>query len=238
MSIELKLGDISIDVTMKAIKNVHLSVHPPTGRVRISAPLGMSEETVRLFAISKLVWIKKQQETLRQQERETPREFLERESHYVWGKRYLLCIEEIEAAPKIRLSHGKMFLSLRPGSGATKRAQIVDRWYRELVKEAASEMILQWMPIIGVKVQKFYVQRMKTRWGSCNADALTIRLNTELAKKPSKCLEYIIVHEMVHILESTHNSRFQVLLTQFMPDWKYRKQLLNQLPVRHEAWEY
>ncbi len=238
MAVQLKLGEIAVDVVLKDIKNVHLSVHPPTGRVRIAAPERMNMDAIRLFAISKLGWIKDQQDNLLEQERETPREYLERESHYVWGKRYLLSVFEADEPPSVQLNHSRMVLKSRPSTDDAKRQAIVEEWYRDQVKVAAAELIAKWEPRIGVAVERFYVRRMKTRWGSCNSAARTIRLNTDLAKKPRECLEYIVVHEMIHILEPTHNERFQTLMNQFMPDWRHRRQVLNRLPVRHENWAY
>jgi predicted metal-dependent hydrolase len=238
MTTQLELGDMAVDVVLKDIKNVHLSVHPPTGRVRIAAPQRMDMEAIRLFAISKLGWIKEQKRKLQEQERETPREYLERESHYVWGKRYLLSVTERDEPPSVELKHKRMVLKTRPGTEEAKRQRIVEDWYREQVKTATADLIAKWEPKIGVMVNGFYVRRMKTRWGSCNSQARTIRLNTDLAKKPRECLEYIVVHEMLHILEPTHNERFQALLSQFMPDWEHRRQVLNRLPVRHENWRY
>ncbi len=227
-----------MDVVQKDIKNVHLSVYPPTGRVRISAPLRMNLDTIRVFAISKLGWIKQQQRKLREQERETPREYLDRESHYVWGKRYLLKIEEQDAAPEVELKHNKMILRIRPAASQERKHDILDEWYREQLKAAAPALIAKWEPLMGVKVERFFVQRMKTKWGSCSPDSRNIRLNTDLAKKPPECLEYIVVHEMVHLLEPTHNSRFVALMDQFMPKWRFYKDQLNKLPVRHENWIY
>jgi hypothetical protein len=238
MATTIDLGHIAVDVVLKDIKNIHLSVHPPEGKVRIAAPKRMSVDTIRLFAISKLGWIKQQQRKVREQERETPREFVGRESHFVWGKRYLLSIIEENAPPSVELKHNRMFLRMRPGSDDNKRQQVVENWYRTQVKAATTDLIALWEPKIGVTVDGFYVQRMKTRWGSCNSQARTIRLNTDLAKKPRECLEYIVVHEMIHILEPTHNERFQELMGRFMPDWEHRRQMLNRLPVRHEDWEY
>jgi hypothetical protein len=238
MATTIELGSIPVDVVLKDIKNIHLSVYPPAGRVRISAPARMSVERIRLFAISKLDWIKEQQRKLREQERETPREFLCRESHYVWGKRYLLSIVEENAPPLVELKHKRMFLRLRPSADDNKRHQVIETWYRTELKTATQELIAKWEPRIGVTVCGFFVQRMKTRWGSCNSQARTIRLNTDLAKKPCECLEYIVVHEMIHILEPTHNERFQELMGSFMPDWEHRRETLNRLPVRHENWDY
>jgi predicted metal-dependent hydrolase len=238
MTPQFELGDVAVDVVLKDIKNVHLSVHPPTGRVRIAAPQRMDMDAIRLFAISKLGWIRKQQKKLLEQERETPREYLERESHYVWGKRYLLSVVAAEEPPSVDLEHNRMVLKTRPGADEVKRRQIVEDWYRGQVKAATADLVAKWEPRIGVQVAGIYVRRMRTRWGSCNSLARTIRLNTDLAKKPIECLEYIVVHEMIHILEPTHSEKFQVFMNQLMPDWKQRRQLLNRLPVRHDHWQY
>lgn len=238
MATRIQLSDITVDVVLKDIKNVHLSVHPPTGHVTIAAPSRMSMDTIRVFAISKLGWIKKQQRRLREQERETPREFLERESHYVWGKRYLLSIVEQDGPPSVELKHRRMILRVRSGTAAERREEIVADWYRRQLKEAIPPLVAKWEPLMGVKVQRFFVQRMKTKWGSCTPRTASIRLNAELAKKPRECLEYLVVHEMAHLLEPTHNARFVALMDRFMPQWQVRQRLLNQLPVRHECWRY
>ncbi len=234
----IKLGDIAVDVVLKNIKNVHLSVYPPTGRVRISASKRMNMETIRVFAISKLDWIKQQQQKLREQERETPREYLDRESHYVWGKRYLLTVSVSDEPPSIELQHSRMLLRVRPRTDEEKRRALVEEWYRQQLKEAVPPLLARWQPLLGVRVERFFVQRMKTKWGSCNHLARTIRLNTELAKKPPECLEYIVVHELVHLLEPTHNTRFVSLMDRFMPKWQFHRQVLNRLPVRRETWSY
>ena len=234
----IELGDIAVDVVKKDIKNIHLSVYPPAGKVRISAPLRMDIDTIRVFAITKLGWIKSQQKKLREQQRETPREYLDRESHYVWGKRYLLKVIEKEAAPEVELKHSKMLLQIRPATSDEKKQDVLDAWYREQLKEVVPVLIAKWQPLMGVKVEKFFVRKMKTKWGSCSPKAKSIRLNTDLAKKPPECLEYIVVHEMVHLLEPTHNSRFISLMDQFMPKWRFYKDELNKLPVRHEHWAY
>ena len=238
MFTQIHLGDIALDVVRKDIKNVHLSVHPPTGRVRISAPSRMSLDTIRVFAISKLPWIKQQQRKLREQERETPREYLDRESHFVWGKRYLLSVIERDLAPEITLKHNRMILTVRVGTHEGAKEALVAQWYREQIKEVAPEMIAKWGPILGVSVSRVFVQQMKTKWGSCNPHARTVRLNTELAKKPKECLEYIVLHEMVHLIEPTHNAHFVALMDRFMPKWQVCLQRLNSLPVCHADWEY
>ena len=233
---QIKLGDIAVDVVLKAIKNVHLSVYPPSGRVRIAAPEHMNLDTIRVFAVSKLAWIKKQQKKLREQERETFREYLDRESHYVWGKRYLLRIVEVDAAPAVELKAGSMILRVRPGANAKARDATVSKWYREQLKAAIPDLLAKWEPVIGVNVERVFVQRMKTKWGSCNPDRRSVRFNTDLAKKPSYYLEYILVHELTHLLERTHNDRFTALMDRFMPQWRQYRELLNTSPLTHEDW--
>ena len=234
----IELGEIAVEVVKKDIKNIHLSVHPPTGRVRISAPLRMNIETIRVFAISKLGWIKQHQKKLREQERETPREYLDRESHYVWGKRYLLQVVEVDAAPVVELKHSKIRLQVRPGTSEDKRQAIVDEWYRAQIKKAVPSLIAKWEPIMGVEVERFFVQKMKTKWGSCNAGFKSIRLNTDLAKKPPECLEYIVVHEMVHLLVPGHGDRFTALMDRYLPSWRLVRQTLNEAPLAHTNWIY
>ena len=238
MAETIDLGDIKVEVVKKDIKNIHLSVYPPAGRVRISAPSRMSLDTIRVFVISKLGWIKQQQQKFQSQARETPREYLDRESHYVWGKRYLLRVIESDTAPAVELKHSRMFLHVRPGTDAVKKQIIMEAWYRAQLRQALPPLIAKWEPLMGVQVARFFVQRMKTRWGSCNPGARRIRLNTDLAKKPRECLEYVVVHEMVHLLEPTHNARFVALMDQFMPKWQFYRDVLNRLPVRHEDWGY
>lgn len=227
-----------MDVVLKDIKNVHLSVYPPEGRVRISAPLRTSHDTIRLFAISKIGWIKQQQRKLRAQERETQREYLNRESHYVWGKRYLLKIVEEDAAPSVQREHSTLLLRVRPNADDTMKEAVLANWYRRQLKAAIPPLIQTWEPRLSVDIHGFFVQHMKTKWGSCNPTSRTIRLNTELAKKPKECLEYIVVHEMIHLLEPTHNTRFTSLLTHFLPQWQHSRDTLNRLPVRNEHWTY
>ncbi len=235
---QIELGEITVDVVLKDIKNIHLSVHPPTGRVRISAPLRMDMDIIRVFAISKLDWIKKQQKKLQEQERETPREYLDRESHYVWGTRYLLEVVESPAAPSVELKHSLIVLRVRPGADENKKQAALEEWYRKQIRAVAPGLIARWEPIIGVKVERTFVRRMKTRWGSCNPRTGSIRLNTELAKKPRECLEYIVVHEMAHLLEPTHNARFVALMDRFLPHWKHLREDLNRWPLGHVTWEY
>jgi len=238
MASQIKLGGIAVDVVLKDIKNVHLSVHPPSGRVRISAPSRMSLDTIRVFAISKLAWIRQQQKKLQEQERETPREYLDRESHYVWGTRYLLQVIEDDRTASVALKHRRLILRVRPRTEEAGKDAALAQWYRDQIKAKAPELIAKWEPILGVRVLRVFVQQMKTKWGSCNPRAGTIRLNTELAKKPRDCLEYIVVHELAHLLEPNHSARFVALMDQFMPRWHFLRQKLNRLPVRHADWDY
>ncbi|HFD86612.1 MAG TPA: M48 family peptidase, partial [Gammaproteobacteria bacterium] len=203
MTETIQLGEIAICVTRKAIKNVHLSVHPPDGRVTLAAPTDTRLEVARAYAISKLGWIRQQQEKLRNQARETPRAFIERESHYLWGRRYLLTVVEQEIKPHVSLDHKRITLYVRPGSDHAKRAEVIHGWHKSLLHEFIPPLISKWESKLGVNVTAYFLQRMKTKWGSCNHKAGHIRLNTELVKKPKDLIEYVIVHEMVHLLEPT-----------------------------------
>lgn len=235
---KINLGEISVEVIKKDIKNIHLSVYPPTGAVRISAPLRMNLDAIRVYAISRMGWIKKHQKKLREQEREAPREYLDRESHFVWGKRYLLKVIEEDAAPEVDLKHNKILLRIRSGTSKEKKRSILEEWYRQKLKEAIPPLITKWEKLMGVNVNRFFVQRMKTKWGSCNTISKNIRLNTELAKKPPECLEYIVVHEMAHFLERHHNERFQRHMDRLIPQWRLYRDELNQAPLGHEDWNY
>lgn len=234
----LRLGDIAVDVVLKDIKNVHLSVYPPTGRVRISAPKRMSVDTIRIYAASKLDWIKQQQMKLREQERESRREYLDRESQYVWGRRYLLKVVEQDAAPDVQVRPGTMMLQVRAGASEETRASVVATWYRQTLKAAAQPLIDVWERRLSVRVQRFFVQQMRTKWGSCNPTAHSIRLNTELAKKPRECLEYVVLHELVHLVEPRHNDRFKEYMDRFMPQWRQYRDELNRAPLAHVNWRY
>lgn len=238
MTQQIQVGDISVDVIFKDIKNVHLSVHPPTGRVRISAPRRISLDTLRVYVIAKMDWIKRHQNKMQAQERETPRDYVDRESHYVWGRRYLLKVNEADQVPSVELKHNHMQLTVRPGSNLEKKEAVISTWYREEVRSAAIPLIAHWEKVMGVQVNKLYVQRMKTKWGSCNPRAGSIRLNSDLAKKPRQCLEYIIVHELAHLIEPSHNARFHSLMDHFMPNWRHHRDELNRIPLSHVEWGY
>ena len=236
---QIMISDIIIDVVRKDIMNIHLAVYPPTGRVRLAAPLQVSEDAIRLFAVSKLAWIKRNQRKFEGQERITPREFLNRESHYFMGERYLLNIIEAEAPPKVILKN-KTYINLfvRPGTPTAKRLEIMNEWYRIQLKKFIPDLIEKWEKMLGVEVDEWQVKQMKTKWGSCNIEQKRIWINLELAKKPEHCLEYIIVHEMIHLLERHHNDRFHHHLETHLPNWRQLKDELNQLPVSHAEWDY
>jgi predicted metal-dependent hydrolase len=211
-------------------------VYPPTGRVRISAPMRMNIDTIRLYAISKLGWIKQQQGKLQKQERETPREYLERESHYVWGRRYLLMIQPHHAAPEVELDHSRLVLRIRPDATTAQKAGALSAWYRGELRAAAEPRIEVWQGRLSVSLDRLIVQRMRTLWGSCTPASRTIRLNTELAQKPRECLDYIVVHELAHLVVPTHDARFIALLDQTLPNWRRLRQTLNGLPLGHLDW--
>tara|TARA_B100000427_G_scaffold207723_1_gene172939 strand:+ start:625 stop:1344 length:720 start_codon:yes stop_codon:yes gene_type:complete len=235
---QLELGNISIEVKQKNVKNIHLSVYPPEGRVQITAPSQMAMDTIRVFAISKLQWIKEQKKTLLNQERERKREFLDRESHYFFGERFLLKLHEINAVPRIEIDHKHINLFVRPNTSIEKKRKIIDEWYRAELKKITPKLIAKWEKKIGVKTNDFGIKKMRTKWGTCNTEAKRIWLNLELAKKPKECVEYIIVHELVHLLERNHNKRFVKLLNQFMPKWRFHRDELSRLPYSHVNWSH
>lgn len=231
MTTQLQLGDLQIEVVRKDIKNLHLSVHPPEGRVTIAAPLRMKLDAIRVFAIGRLQWIRRQQEKQQAQPRESPRQHIERESHHVWGRRRLMKVIEEDAPPRVEVSARLLKLHIRPGTTRERRQQVMERWQRSLVREELGELLPKWEQILRVRVGKVFVQRMRTRWGSCNHHTGTVRFNTELAKKPRECLEYVVAHEVAHLRESTHNARFVALLDQHLPRWRILRETLNQMPI-------
>ena len=237
MSETIKLGEVSILVTRKAIKHVHLSVHPPQGRVTLSAPSATRLEVARAYAISRLGWIRAQQQKLAGQARETPRRFIERESHFLWGRRHLMTVVFRAARPSVSLDHKRITLTVRPGSDAAQRAAVLHEWHKSLLHAVVPALIQQWEPKLKVKVSGYFLQRMKTKWGSCNHRQGHIRLNTELVKKPKDLLEYVIVHEMVHLLEPTHSERFVSILEGHYPTWREARAEINELPLTAANWK-
>jgi predicted metal-dependent hydrolase len=238
MVTELNVGDVSVDVVFKDIKNVHLSVHPPTGRVRIAAPARMKMEAVRVFAISKLGWIKKQQSKLQAQERESPREYLERESHYLWGNRYLLRIIEGERPSGAISAHRTIVLTVPQRATIEKRRQTLEGWYRAEMKAASAPLVAKWEKRLGIRVERAFIQKMKTKWGSSNPRLHHIRLNLELAKKPPNCLDYVVLHEILHFIVPDHRAPFAALLDHHLPQWRTIRQTLNEAPLTHADWAH
>ncbi|WP_206201949.1 SprT family zinc-dependent metalloprotease [Terasakiella sp. SH-1] len=242
MNIEARNIDVSgipVAVVRKDIKNLHLSVYPPDGRVRIAVPTYIDDEAIRMAVISKLAWIRNQQKSFRDQPRQTPRECITGESHYFFGQRYLLNVEVTDAKPYLQLrGKKKIDLFINEGMGTEKREALFIAWHRSELKKVIPDLISKWEKKIGVTVNDWGVKRMRTKWGSCNIAAGRIWLNLELAKKPIQCVEYIIVHEMVHLLERHHNHRFIELMDQFMPTWRTNRDLLNSMPLAHEDWKY
>lgn len=237
MAETIQLGEIAIAVTRKNVKHVYLSVHPPSGRVILVAPRQTRSDVVRAYAVSRLGWIRNQRARFCGQARETPRRFVERESHFLWGRRYLLTVREEQAKPSVRLSHRRITLTVRPGSNKAKREAVMHEWHIALLHDVVPRLIRKWEPKLGVEVAGYYLQRMKTKWGGCNHRARNIRLNTELVKKPKDLLEYVIVHEMLHLIAPTHSEQFLTLLGRHWPSWREARAELNELPLTAEVWD-
>jgi predicted metal-dependent hydrolase len=227
----IEIGDISISVTRKDVKNIHLSVHPPDGRVTLVAPRSTRMDVARAYAIMKIGWIRQQKEQLCSQARETPRQFVGRETHYLWGRRHLLRVSETNTKPMIKLDHRTIHLQVRPGTSREGRAKVMHEWHLRLLHGAVPPLIRKWESRIGVQARGYFLQRMKTKWGSCNYERKTIRLNTELVKKPRDLLEYVIVHELLHIIEPVHSPRFFALLSEHYSNWAEARRELNELPL-------
>ena len=236
---KMRVGGLLVDVVRKNIKHMHLAVYPPEGRVRVAVPLRIGDEAVRLAVTTRLPWIHKHQRRFAGQDRQTAREFISRESHYFKGRRYLLNVIEYDGHPKVVVT-GKPSIDLyiRKGTARAKRESILREWCRQELKAQIPPLIKKWETVLDVRVAEWGVKKMKTRWGSCNVHAQRIWINLELAKKPVQCLDYIIVHEMTHLLERRHNANFIALMDRFLPSWKSLRQTLNSYPLRHERWDY
>lgn len=235
----IRIGGMDVDVVRKDIKNLHIGVYPPNGRVRVAAPLLVDDDAVRLAVISRLSWIKRQKAHFKEQNRQSKREYVRRESHYFLGQRYLLNVIEHSGRAKVEVRNSRRLdLFVPPGTNAKQRERVLVEWYRRELKLRIPPLIKKWEEIIGVQVADWGVKRMKTKWGSCNREARRIWLNLELAKKPIECIEYIIVHEMVHFLERKHNERFVAQMDAFMPQWRLYRDELNRAPLNYENWIY
>lgn len=235
---QITISGMPVEVIRKDIKNLHLGVYPPNGRVRVAAPFRMGDEAIRLAIISRLGWIKRQQARFAAQPRESRREMVNGESHYFLGRRYRLNVEERPGNPCVTLHGKRMTMRVPPGYTTEQREGVLARWYRRELKKLVPPLLTQWAPVIGVEVADWGVKRMKTMWGACNQQARRIWLNLELAKKPARCLEYIVVHELVHLRERHHEERFVSLMNQYLPQWRARRQELNAAPLANETWGY
>jgi len=238
-SVEIRVSGLVVHIVRKDIKNLHLGVYPPNGRVRVAAPLSVSYEAVRLAVIGKLGWIKKQQAKFAAQPRQTAREMVSGESHYYLGRRYRLRVVEGNGPQRVIVrSRTILELHVRVGSDEKDRERILQRWYRERLRELVPPLLAKWEVTLGVRAASVGFKRMKTKWGACNVGAGRIWLNLELAKKPVQCLEYLIVHELTHVIEPHHNGRFVSLMDRHLPQWRHRRKALNEAPLAHANWTY
>ncbi len=236
---KISVANLTIDIVRKDIKNMHLAVYPPMGRIRLSTPENTDSEVMRLFVISKIGWIKKHIKNFNSQPRETPRELISGESHYLFGKRYLLNVIEYNGFNKVEIKGTKAInLFIKPNTSTEEKGRIMREWHRNQLKNIIPELITKWEKIIGVNTNDWGVKQMRTKWGTCNIEEKRIWLNLELSKKPIICLEYIIVHELIHLLERNHNDKFIAYMNQFLPKWRLHKEELNNLPVSHNDWGY
>ncbi|UEL27982.1 M48 family metallopeptidase [Pseudarthrobacter sp. L1SW] len=232
----LTVSGIDVDVIYKNIKNLHIAVYPPLGRVRVAAPERLDDDAIRLAVVQRLPWIKKQREQLRNAVRQTEREMVTGESHFVWGQRYRLKVVNEPGRIRFDITGKRLTLHAPKESTPDARREAMDEWYRSALKHEIPELIAKWQPIIGRNVAKWTVRRMKTKWGSCNRETAHIWFNLELGKKHPNCLEYIVVHEMMHLIERHHNDRFTELMDQHLPDWRARRDELNAAPLAAEDW--
>jgi len=236
---QISIRGLPVDVVRKAIKNLHLGVYPPHGRVRVAAPLAVSDEAVRLAVIAKLGWIKRQRARFEEQPRQSKREMVSGESHYFLGQRYRLNVVAQNGPSSVAIRNKRTLdLFVRAGRDTGQCAKVMLAWYRQKLKALIPPLIAQWETVMGVKVAEWGVKQMKTKWGACNIEARRIWLNLELAKKSIQCLEYIVVHEMVHLLERHHNDRFTKLMDSFLPQWRLQRAELNRAPLGHATWRY
>lgn len=232
----LTVAGLNVDIVYKSIKNMHISVYPPLGRVRVAAPDRLDEEAIRLAIVQRLPWIKKQREQLQNAERQSEREMVTGESHYVWGQRLRLKLVEATGRPHVDAAGSKLQVASPAGADTAQRRELLQAWYRKQLKAAIPPLIEKWEPIIGRAVNGWTVRRMKTKWGSCNPESANLWFNLELAKKHPRCLEYIVVHEMTHFHERTHNDRFIELMDKNLPNWRATRDELNGAPLADEEW--
>ena len=235
----IDVNGLAVEVVRKNIKHLYVGVYPPAGRVRVSAPLRIDKDAIRLAVISRLGWIRKRQAQFEQQERQSEREYVSGESHYFEGRRYRLDVIEQNSPPAVLLLNNSILaLGVRPGTDRSQREATLDHWYRGQLRDRLPALVEKWEQKIGVQANEVRIRKMKTRWGTCNSRARRIWLNLELMKKPASCLEYVVVHELVHLLERKHNNRFKDLMDKHMPQWRTHRDELNRAPRAHGNWEY
>jgi predicted metal-dependent hydrolase len=235
----LTVAGMNVDVVRKDIKNLHIGVYPPAGRVRVAAPDRLDDEAIRLAVIQRLTWIKRQRKQLQEAARQSEREMVSGETHHVWGLGHRLVVIERPGKREIEVRSGRHLALLVPfRTGAETRRRVLDDWYRAQLRARIPDLIARWEPRIGTSVAHWQIKRMKTKWGSCNPDAARLWFNVELAKKHPLCLEYIVVHEMVHLVERTHGAKFTELMDDLLPDWRTRRDELNAAPLAHEEWSH
>jgi len=224
----ITVSGLTVEVVRKPIKNLHLGVYPPQGRIRVAAPLAVDDEAVRLAVVGKLGWIKRQRAKFQAQPRQSQRRMVSGESHYFLGQRYRLRVHETTGALRIAL-RGKATMDLfaRPNTSTERRTKVLHDFYRAELRRLLPELLEKWQAELGVEVRTWGIKRMKTKWGTCNIEARRIWLNLELAKKPVQCLEYILVHELTHLLERHHNEHFTGLLDRHLPQWRTLREELN-----------
>lgn len=233
----IHVADFDVDVIRKEIKNLHVGVYPPFGRVRVAAPEAMDDEAVRLAVVSRLAWIRRKRKQIKAQARQSRREMVDGEAHYVWGRRHRLRVVEDGARRRVELKGDWLELHVPEGADRDARERRLTAWYREQLKVEIPPIIDEWAPVLDVPAPEWAVKRMKTKWGTCKVDQRRIWLNLELVKKPPECLEYIVVHEMLHLLERNHTDRFYVLQDRFLPSWRSRREVLNNAPLADEEWD-
>ncbi|WP_254510288.1 M48 family metallopeptidase [Anatilimnocola floriformis] len=235
----IEVRDIPVEVLRKDIKNLHVGVYPPAGRVRVAAPLHLDDDAIRLAVVSRLGWIRRQQQSFQHQDRQSQREVVTGESHFFQGSRYLLDVVEHEGPSSVEvLNNTTLVLRTRAGSDQSTRDAVLQRWYRQRLREQLPDLVAKWQPRLGVTIDEVRIKKMKTRWGTCNIEARRIWVNLELVKKPQACLEFILVHEMVHLLERHHNDRFRAIMDEQLPHWRVHRDELNRAPLAHEDWRY
>lgn len=232
----LTISGLEVEIVRKDIKNLHLGVYPPHGRVRVATPLLVSDDAVRLAVISKLGWIRRQQAAFEAQPRQSQREVVSGETHFFLGRRYRLRLLAHSGPIKIAVRRAYLEVHARPETTPEQRERALQAWYRQQLKALIPPLLEKWQPLLGVEVADWGIRKMKTKWGTCNILERRIWLNLELAKKPVECLEYLVVHELAHLLERNHNDRFIGILDTHLPQWRHSRQLLNAMPLGHEEW--